>query len=66
MNLLLAGFLLAVPVTHLARDHSVLRPGRYPTAHERRHASRPLRLRLLVNAAWVVYLAGAVAVGLFW
>ena len=56
--------LLAVPVVHHVRSHQALRPGHASTLHERRHAQRPMWLRLAANIAWLAYLAGSLAVGM--
>jgi hypothetical protein len=56
--------LLAVPVAHHIRSHAVLRPGHAPTAHERKHAQRPMWLRAAANLAWLAYLVGSLAAGL--
>ena len=66
---------LAVPAGHQAVSHRVLLkslravfwrngPEVPPTAHELAHRSRPRRLRLLANGAWLAYLAGVLALAL--
>ena len=56
--------LLAVPVAHHVHSHKVLRPGHAPTAHERKHRSRPMWLRVAAELAWLAYLAASLAAGL--
>lgn len=56
--------LLVVPCWHQAAAHRVFQPGHAPTAHERKHAQRPMWLRVTADLAWLAYLAGTVAVGL--
>lgn len=56
--------LLAVPCWHQTAAHRILQPGHAPTKHERRHAQRPMWLRVAADLAWLGYLAGTVAIGL--
>lgn len=56
--------LLAVPCWHQATAHLIFQPGHAPTLHERRHAQRPMWLRLAADLAWLAYLAATVAAGL--
>jgi len=63
--------LLAVPAGHLVWGHQGLRRlvggGTYfLSAHERRHALRSAPARVASSLAWLVYIAGAVAIGVSW
>lgn len=62
-GLVVVGVLLAVPFGHQVHSHNMFRV-RSLTAHELAHRQRPTWLRLAANAAWLAYLAGAVAAGL--
>lgn len=67
MSWMVVAFLfLAVPLSHQVIGHNVHRklrrltsrsrgPAVPPTVHELNHAAKPVWLRLLVNAAWLVY-----------
>lgn len=72
--LLVTLLLLAVPIGHQVIWHNGLRkvlravqrshgPELPPTAHERNHCERSLRLRVAVELGWALYLAGAVLAG---
>jgi hypothetical protein len=50
--------MLMLPAAHLLLGHSLL-PCQSQTEHERHHATRPLRTRLLVDISWLGYMAGA-------
>ena len=74
MGLVIALVLLAIPASHYVFGHNahrrilrvVMRRGpEVPvTEHERRHAARPPRARLLADAGWAAYMAGVLAVAL--
>jgi len=66
-------FLLAVPAGHQMIWHNGWRkllrastrfrgPELPPTAHERAHAARSFRLRVVIEAIWALYLFGAIAI----
>jgi hypothetical protein len=63
-GLVLVCGLIAVPAGHQVVSHRVLQHGHEPTAHELAHRARSRRMRWAADTGWLLYLAGAVLVGL--